>query len=97
MKPLAFAAAVGMVALTSSTTGSAQVPGRGFSALLCVAERLGSGPQGGQVAVIIADDTGSTAQVTIIHGASSSTHLVAYQDANLTGQLDCGDIIGSVI
>jgi hypothetical protein len=48
------------------------------------------------VAVIIVDDTGSTATVTIVHGASSSTHLVAYQDANLTGQLDCGDIIASV-
>ena len=97
MKRQLFGATLGTAAIAWAASMSAQqIPGRGFTALLCVAERLGGGPQAGQVTVAIANDTGSSAQVTITHGVTSSTHLLVYQDANETGRLDCGDVIISV-
>ena len=87
--------ATGIVAAGTATIAQ-QVPGRGFTALLCVAERLGSGPQSPQVGVVVVSDTGSSAVVTIFHGTTSSTHAVLYDDANESGRLDCGDVIFSV-
>jgi hypothetical protein len=86
-------------------TFAQQVPGRGFSALLCLVQQVGL-PGNAQVSVTIDRDSGAdaegngTAVVTITHGApqsgSGSTHTVLYEDTNGSGQLDCGDSIQSV-
>lgn len=90
---------------TIGPTFAQQVPGRGFSALLCLVQQVGL-PDDAQISVTIASDSGpdtqgnGTAVVIIIHGApqsgSGSTHTVFYHDTNGTGQLDCGDAILSV-
>jgi hypothetical protein len=82
-----------------------QVPGQGFTALLCLVQQVGV-PGNAQISVTIDSDSGpdsegnGTAVVTITHGApesgSGSTHNVLYRDTNNTGQLDCGDTILSV-
>lgn len=95
------AAAVFSVGVIGST--SAQVPGQGFSTLLCVAERVSSGPGNARVSVTVVSDTGpilfdilGVAEVRITHGASGSTHTVRYRDMNSNARLDCGDTILSV-
>lgn len=82
-----------------------QVPGQGFSALLCLVQEVGV-PGNAQISVTIANDSGpdadgnGTADVTITHGApvsgSGSEHHVTYHDDNDTGRLDCHDTILSV-
>ncbi len=93
----------GLLAITVIGPSFAQqVPGKGFSALLCLAEHAGSGPGNAQVSVTIQSDTGPNAEgtgqavVTITHGTTGSTHTVIYVDTNGSGHLDCGDIIISV-
>src|SRR4029434_7769085 len=80
-------------------TFAQQVPGQGFSALLCLVEQVGV-PGNAQISVTIDSDSGAdpdgngTAVVTITHGApqsgSGSTHTVLYNDTNGSGHLDCG-------
>jgi hypothetical protein len=82
-----------------------QVPGEGFSALLCLVQQVGV-PGSAQISVTIDSDSGAdsegngTAVVTITHGApqsgSGSTHTVLYHDTNGSGHLDCGDTILSL-
>jgi len=86
-------------------TFAQQVPGQGFSALLCLVQEVGV-PGSAQISVTIDSDTGAdsdgngTAVVTITHGApesgSGSTHTVLYHDTNESGHLDCRDTILSV-
>jgi hypothetical protein len=86
-------------------TFAQQVPGRGFSALLCLVQQVGL-PGNAQISVTIDSDSGTdnegngTAIVTITHGApqsdSGSTHTVLYHDEDGSGQLNCGDTILSV-
>jgi hypothetical protein len=86
-------------------TFAQQVPGQGFSALLCLVQQVGL-PGSAQISVTIDSDSGvdsegnGTAVVTITHGApqsgSGSTHTVLYHDTNPSGHLDCGDTILSV-
>jgi hypothetical protein len=86
-------------------TFAQQVPGEGFSALLCLVQQVGL-PGSAQISVTIDSDSGAdnegngTAVVTITHGApqsgSGSTHTILYHDTNGSGHLDCGDTILSV-
>jgi hypothetical protein len=86
-------------------TFAQQVPGQGFSALLCLVQQVGV-PGSAQISVTIDSDSGAdsegngTAAVTITHGAPESgrgsTHTVVYHDTNSSGHLDCGDAIRSV-
>ena len=86
-------------------TFAQQVPGQGFSALLCLVQLVGL-PGNAQISVTIDSDSGADAEgngiavVTITHGApqsgSGSTHTVLYEDTNGSGHLDCGDTIQSV-
>ena len=81
---------------------SQQISGRGFSVLLCVAERAGDAGNN-QVSISIDSDTLPVvggigeAVITVTHGQSQSTHTATYQDSNETGGLDCGDEILSVL
>jgi hypothetical protein len=73
-----------------------QVPGIGLSELLCVLGVEGDGTYTaaqGEISVTIENDTGSSADVTITHGTSSSTHVVTYLDDDGDGMLGCGDTI----
>ena len=77
-----------------------QVPGRGFSTLVCALGVSGSGVfelGNGNIVVTITDngvlDGLGSAGISIQHGNSGSDHLISYQDANETSQLDCGDIV----
>jgi hypothetical protein len=75
-------------------TFAQQVPGRGFSALLCLVQQVGV-PGNAQIGVTIDSDSGAdpegngTAVVTITHGApesgSGSTHTVLCDDTNSSG------------
>ena len=101
MKRCIIAVAFGLVAVTALGPSFAQqVPGRGFSALVCLAEQ--PIPGNAQITVTISGDTGPDAQgigeavVTITHGTSGSIHTVVYQDSNDSGHLDCGDAVISV-
>jgi hypothetical protein len=95
---------IGLMAITQAGSSfSQEIPGAGFSVLLCVAEQTGGGPGNSQVSISINSDTGpdadgiGQAEVTITHGKSQSTHIVTYEDSNDTGSLDCGDNILSVV
>jgi hypothetical protein len=99
-------AAVGLFAVGAiAPTFAQQVPGHGFSALLCLVQEVGV-PGDAQISVTIDSDSGPDNQgngiavVTITHGAppsgSGSTHTVLYHDTNSSGRLDCGDTIISV-
>jgi hypothetical protein len=76
-----------------------QIPGTGFSALLC---KLPPSGCAGELCVTIVSDTVDEttdigeAVVKITHGKTSSTHTVTYEDSNESGGLDCGDTIISV-
>ncbi len=92
---------LGLLAISLVGSGLAQqVPGQGFSRLVCQANIVGSGTftlGNGQIVVTV-DDNGvtdgtGTATVTIQHGRSGSTHTLTYQDTNNDGQLDCGDTV----
>ena len=91
----------GLVAI-AQVGSSQEIPGRGFSVLLCVAEQAGSAGNN-QVSISIDSDTGPNADgigqavITITHGESESTHLATYEDSNDSGTLDCGDAILSVV
>jgi hypothetical protein len=91
-----FAAAALM--LVFATPGSAQIPARGLSALLCLAGVNGDGTYevSPALTIVVSGDDGSTATVHVIHGGDDSTHVVTYSDKNATGTLDCGDLILSV-
>jgi hypothetical protein len=102
MKRLFASIAVGITCLLLAPHGSAQVPARGFSVLLCVVERAGSVPGGAEVNIDILSDEAVNesglrqAVVTVNHGESSSTHLVLYQDTDGNERLNCQDIVVSV-
>jgi hypothetical protein len=95
--------AIGLMAITQiGSSFSQEIPGRGFSVLLCVAEHAGDAGNN-QVSISINSDTGPVedgighAEITITHGASESTHIVTYEDSNESGFLDCGDEILIVV
>ncbi len=91
-----FAAAVLMLVFASP--GSAQIPARGLSALICLAGVNGNGSYevSPALTIVVSGDNGSTATVHVIHGRDDSTHVVTYSDTHETGTLDCGDLIISV-
>jgi len=103
MKGWIIVGVLGLLVLIGSGVAQ-QVPGQGFSALLCELGVTGSGTfviGNGQVVVSIVDNGASpggigTATVTIEHGKSGSTHTLTYQDTNDDGMLDCGDTVLSV-
>jgi hypothetical protein len=106
MKHAVVLVAIGLFGFGAIGPASAQqVPGQGFSALLCLVQQVGL-PGNAQVSVTIDSDSGvdsegnGTAVVTITHGApvsgSGSTHTVLYHDTHSSGHLDCGDTILSV-
>jgi hypothetical protein len=106
MKRAVILVAIGLFGFGAIGPASAQqVPGQGFSALLCLVQQVGV-PGNAQISVTIDSDSGAdsegngTAVVTITHGApqsgSGSTHTVLYHDTNGSGHLDCGDSILSV-
>jgi hypothetical protein len=106
MKRAVVLVAIGLFGLGAiGPTFAQQVPGQGFSALLCLVQQVGL-PGSAQISVTIDRDSGAdsegdgTAVVTITHGApesgSGSTHTVLYHDTNDSGHLDCGDTILSV-
>ena len=93
-----FAAAI--VTFVFASPGSAQIPARGLSSLICLAGVNGNGtyavgPSGALVLEVSGDD-GSTATVHVTHGRDDSTHVITYIDADASGTLDCGDLILSV-
>ena len=102
MKRWCVAIAVGMAFLFAVAQGSAQVPSRGFTVLLCVVERAGSVPGGSQVNIEIVSDQAVNqsglrqAVVIVSHGESSSTHVVLYQDVDGNQRLNCSDVVVSV-
>jgi len=102
MKRWCVSIAVGMAFLLMAPQGSAQVPARGFTVLLCVVERAGSVPGGAQVNIEIVSDqpvdqSGLRQAVVIVsHGESSSTHVVLYQDLDANQRLNCTDVVISV-
>jgi hypothetical protein len=73
-----------------------EIPGAGFSVLLCQAEAAGG--CAGQLCVTTLSDNGSVAEVKITHGKTCSIHIVNYEDSvsDPDGVLDCGDTILSV-
>ncbi len=85
----------------SSQVGSfaQQIPGTGFSVLLC---KLPPGGCVGELCVTIVSDTVDEttdigeAVVKVTHGTTSSTHTITYEDSNEDGGLDCGDTIISI-
>jgi hypothetical protein len=91
-----FAAA--MVTLVFASPGSAQIPARGLSSLICLAGVNGNGTYEVSPAlrIEVSGDNGSSATVHVIHGGDDSTHLVTYSDTHSSGTLDCGDLILSV-
>jgi Na+/proline symporter len=91
-----FAAALLMLAF--ARPGSAQIPARGLSALICLAGVDGNGTYAVSPALIIvvSGDNGTTATVHVTHGGDDSSHVVTYSDTHDTGTLDCGDLILSV-
>ena len=76
-----------------------QIPGTGFSALLC---KLPAGGCAGKLCVTIVSDTVDEntdigeAVVRVTHGTTGSTHTITYEDSNESGGLDCGDMIISI-
>lgn len=101
MKRAIFVALVGFVMLVAVRPGEAQqIPGRGFTGLVCLAGVDGDGTYAvdpaGQFTLEVAGDTGSSATVTITHGQTGSTHVVSYIDAVENGRLNCGDVIVTV-
>ena len=53
---------IGLMAITQAGSSfSQEIPGAGFSVLLCVAEQTGSGPGNSQVSISINSDTGPDA------------------------------------
>ena len=102
MKRLVMLVAFGVLAIVLVGPSFAQIPARGFSVLLCVAEGAGSGPGNAQVSFEIVPGTdvqidGDIRQVDvkIHHGESSSDHTVVYEDDG-NQHLNCGDAILSV-
>jgi hypothetical protein len=91
-----FAAVV--ITLVFAAPGSAQIPARGLSALLCLAGVNGDGsyPISPALTIEVSGDNGSSATVHVIHGGDDSTHVVTYSDRDGSGTLNCGDIITSV-
>ena len=91
-----FAAAV--VMLVFASPGSAQIPARGLSALLCLAGVNGNGTYqvSPALTIVVSGDNGSSATVHVIHGGDDSTHVVTYSDTHDTDTLDCGDLILTV-
>jgi hypothetical protein len=91
-----FAAAV--VMLVFASPGSAQIPARGLSALLCLAGVNGNGTYqvSPALTIVVSADNGSSATVHVIHGGDDSTHVVTYSDTHDTDTLDCGDLILTV-
>jgi hypothetical protein len=101
VKRAIFVALVGFVMLVAVRPGEAQqIPGRGFTGLVCLAGVDGDGTYAvdpaGQFTLEVAGDTGSSATVTITHGQTGSTHVVSYIDAVENGRLNCGDVIVTV-
>jgi hypothetical protein len=90
---------LGPSSLLTGWSFAQQIPGNGFSVLLC---KLPSGGCVGELCVTIVSDTVDEsndigeAVVKITHGTTSSTHTVTYEDLNEDGILDCGDMIISV-
>jgi hypothetical protein len=76
-----------------------QIPGTGFSALLC---KLPAGGCAGRLCVTIVSDTVDEnsdigeAVVRVTHGTTGSTHTIIYEDTNESGGLDCGDTVISI-
>jgi hypothetical protein len=59
MKRWTIVVVIGLMAITQvGSSLSQQIPGRGFSVLLCVAEKAGDGPGNSQVSISINSDTG---------------------------------------
>jgi hypothetical protein len=92
---------VGLAVLVLARPGVAQqVPGGGFSGLLCLAGIDGNGTYpvdpAGQVTIEVSGDDGSSATFAIMHGQDGSTHFVTYDDRNDNGRIDCGDRVLSV-
>jgi hypothetical protein len=94
-----------LAAILITPSFAQDIPGTGFSDLVCVLGVHGSGTFtiGHGEFVVTVEDNGisepddiGTATVTIQHGTSSSTHLLTYEDTNEDGELDCGDAIISV-
>jgi hypothetical protein len=81
-----------------ATPGSAQIPARGLSALVCLAGVNGDGTYAISPALRleVSGDNGSTATVHVIHGRDDSTHVLTYTDVDSSGTLNCGDVILSV-
>lgn len=92
---------VGFAILGFVRPGAAQqIPGGGFSGLLCLAGIDGDGTYAvdpaGQVTIEVSGDNGSSATFAIKHGQDGSTHSVTYDDRNNSGTIDCGDRVLSV-
>ena len=90
---------LGPSSLVTRPSFAQQIPGTGFSVLLC--HLPPSGCVGELCVTIVSDTVDETtdigeAVVKITHGTTSSTHTVTYEDANEDGILDCGDTIISV-
>ena len=98
---IAFAAALVAIAATSSP--AQQMPGSGFTQIICVLGVHGSGTYGkgqGNLVVTVVDhgiidpvNHIGAATVTIEHGATGGSREVAYRDNNHDGVVDCGDDI----
>src|SRR2546430_2018219 len=73
-----------------------EIPGAGFTVVLCQAEAAGG--CAGKLCVTTLSDKGSVAEVKITHGKTCSIHIVNYDDSlsEPNGMLDCGDTILSV-
>jgi hypothetical protein len=100
MKRAMLVAVCGFWMLVFANPGEAQIPARGLSALICLAGVNGNdtyevGPSG-KLVIVVSGDSGSTATVTITHGADGSSHVLTYSDEDESGTLNCGDIIASV-
>ena len=100
MKRAIFVALTGFLTLVYASPGAAQIPARGLTALVCLAGITGEGTYevgpSGRLVVEVSNDTGSSATVHVIHGDDDSTHELTYDDANETGELDCGDVLETV-
>ena len=100
MKRAMLVAVGGGLMLVFASPGSAQIPARGLTALVCLAGVSGNGTYSvgpsGKLIIVVSGDNGSSATVHVTHGGDDSTHVVTYDDANGTGELDCGDVIATV-
>jgi hypothetical protein len=81
-----------------ASPGSAQIPARGLSSLICLAGVNGNGSYeiSPALRIEVSGDTGSSATVHVIHGGDDSTHVITYTDTDTSGTLNCGDLILSV-